>query len=123
MDYTGVTYQNEEISIHAEKEVRVANGMEIIPLNEDKQHAYIGESYLMQVQVKVYDANGSESKLRICDNVNKKTDLSEFSIRGNLNGTAQLSSDKRIGIIIRLIILRIMEVKKLLRLHCKEFRV
>ena len=94
VDYTGVTYQNEEISIHAEKEVRVANGMEIIPLNEDKQHAYIGESYLMQVQVKVYDANGSESKLRICDNVNKKTDLSEFSIRGNLNGTAQLSSDK-----------------------------
>lgn len=49
----------------------------------------------MQVQVKVYDANGSESKLRICDNVNKKTDLSEFSIRGNLNGTAQLSSDKK----------------------------
>lgn len=95
VDYTGVTYQNEEISIHAEKEVRVANGMEIIPLNEDKQHAYIGESYLMQVQVKVYDANGSESKLRICDNVNKKTDLSEFSIRGNLNGTAQLSSDKK----------------------------
>lgn len=95
LDYTGVTYQNEEISIHAEKEVRVANGMEIIPLNEDKQHAYIGESYLMQVQVKVYDANGSESKLRICDNVNKKTDLSEFSIRGNLNGTAQLSSDKK----------------------------
>lgn len=95
VDYTGVTYQNEEISIHAEKEVRVANGTEIIPLNEDKQHAYIGESYLMQVQVKVYDANGSESKLRICDNVNKKTDLSEFSIRGNLNGTAQLSSDKK----------------------------
>lgn len=95
VDYTGVTYQNEEISIHAEKEVRVANGMEIISLNEDKQHAYIGESYLMQVQVKVYDANGSESKLRICDNVNKKTDLSEFSIRGNLNGTAQLSSDKK----------------------------
>lgn len=95
VDYTGVTYQNEEISIHAEKEVRVANGMEIIPLNEDKQHAYIGESYLMQVQVKVYDANGSESKLRICDNVNKKTDLSEFSIRGNLNGTAELSSDKK----------------------------
>ena len=95
VDYTGVTYQNEEISIHAEKEVRVANGMEIIPLNEDKQHAYIGESYLIQVQVKVYDANGSESKLRICDNVNKKTDLSEFSIRGNLNGTAQLSSDKK----------------------------
>lgn len=95
VDHTGVTYQNEEISIHAEKEVRVANGMEIIPLNEDKQHAYIGESYLMQVQVKVYDANGSESKLRICDNVNKKTDLSEFSIRGNLNGTAQLSSDKK----------------------------
>lgn len=93
-DYTGVTYQNEEISIHAEKEVKVANGMKIIPLNEDKQHAYIGESYLMQVQVKVYDANGSESKLRICDNVNK-TDLSEFSIRGNLNGTAQLSSDKK----------------------------
>lgn len=95
VDYTGVTYQDEEISIHAEKEVKVANGMEIIPLNEDKQHAYIGESYLMQVQVKVYDANGSESKLRICDNVNKKTDLSEFSIRGNLNGTAQLSSDKK----------------------------
>ena len=95
VDYTGVTYQNEEISIHVEKEVKVANGMEIIPLNEDKQHAYIGESYLMQVQVKVYDANGSESKLRICDNVNKKTDLSEFSIRGNLNGTAQLSSDKK----------------------------
>ena len=94
VDYTGVTYQNEEISIHAEKEVRVANGMEIIPLNEDKLHAYIGESYLMQVQVKVYDANGVESKLRICDNVNK-TDLSEFSIRGNLNGTAQLSSDKK----------------------------
>lgn len=94
VDYTGVTYQDKEISIHAEKEVKVANGMEIIPLNEDKQHAYIGESYLMQVQVKVYDANGSESKLRICDNVNK-TDLSEFSICGNLNGTAQLSSDKK----------------------------
>lgn len=93
-DYTGVTYQNEEISLHAEKKVKVANGIEIIPLNEDKLHAYIGESYLMQVQVKVYDANGVESKLRICDNVNK-TDLSEFSIRGNLNGTAQLSSDKK----------------------------
>ena len=93
-DYTGVTYQDEEISIHAEKDVKVANGMEIIPLNEDKQHAYIGESYLMQVQVKVYDANGSESKLRICDNVNK-TDLSEFSISGNLGGTAKLSSDKK----------------------------
>ena len=93
-DYTGVTYQNEEISLHAEKEVKVANGIEIIPLNEDKQHAYIGESYLMQVQVKVYDANGVESKLRICDNVNK-TDLSEFSIRGNLGGTAKLSSDKK----------------------------
>ena len=48
----------------------------------------------MQVQVKVYDANGVESKLRICDNVNK-TDLSEFSIRGNLGGTAELSSDKK----------------------------
>lgn len=96
VDYTGVTYQDEEISIHVEKEVKVANGMEIIPLNEDKQHAYIGESYLMQVQVKVYDANGSESKLRICDNVNKTNlSLSEFSIRGNLNGTAQLSSDKK----------------------------
>lgn len=94
VDYTGVTYQDEEISIHAEKKVKVANGMEIIPLNEDKQHAYIGESYLMQVQVKVYDANGVESKLRICDNVNK-TDLSEFSIRGNLGGTAKLSSDKK----------------------------
>lgn len=93
-DYTGVTYQNEEISLRAEKKVKVANGIEIIPLNEDKLHAYIGESYLMQVQVKVYDANGVESKLRICDNVNK-TDLSEFSIRGNLNGTAQLSSDKK----------------------------
>lgn len=93
-DYTGVTYQNEEINLHAEKKVKVANGIEIIPLNEDKLHAYIGESYLMQVQVKVYDANGVESKLRICDNVNK-TDLSEFSIRGNLNGTAQLSSDKK----------------------------
>ncbi len=92
-DYTGVTYQNEEISLHAEKEVKVANGMEIIPLNEDKQHAYIGESYLMQVQVKVYDANGVESKLRICDNVN--TDLAEFSISGNLGGTAKLSSDKK----------------------------
>ena len=92
-DYTGVTYQNEEISLHAEKEVKVANGIEIIPLNEDKLHAYIGESYLMQVQVKVYDANGVESKLRICDNVN--TDLAEFSISGNLGGTAKLSSDKK----------------------------